>query len=153
MFTGGSMSTLRSCCWFVSLLGASTAAQQSDPLAAPASRQTWLEDAFLAARQLPERVEINGRILIVADLVRAAREAGVADEGIARSCLDRVVLAILRDRLVQTKAWLDDAAHEAAYAEYAEPYRVVQLNADQQFSFDRDRLVQMLDEALRRNAR
>lgn len=89
---------------------------------APSPPCFWLEEAFLAGPRLPERVEVNGRIVVVADLVQQARTVGIADDLVARHCLEQLVLTVLRDRLVQQQAWLDDAAYERAYAAYAAPY-------------------------------
>src|SRR5262249_51814234 len=65
---------------------------------------------------------VNGRIVVVADLVRTAQEAGIADDRIARHCLEQLVLTVLREQLEKKKAWLDDDDYKAAYADYAEPY-------------------------------
>ena len=95
-------------------------AQPPAPAANAEPPRLRLEDAFLAGT--PERVEVNGRIIVVADLARQARESGVADDQIARHCLEQVVLSVLQEQLEQKKAWLDDGAYEAAYAEYAKPF-------------------------------
>jgi len=96
-------------------------AQAPDPVKAQPPRLR-LEDAFLAGARLPERVEVNGRILVVADLVQEARDAGIDDGHVARECLESLVLTVLREQLERRKAWLDDDAYEAAYSAYAEPY-------------------------------
>jgi hypothetical protein len=70
----------------------------------------------------PERIEVRGRILLVADFIAAAREQGVAADDVARTVLDNLLLAVLTEELQHQKTWLSDADYDEAYAAYASPY-------------------------------
>jgi len=89
--------------------------------ASPSPREQ-LAALLLGTGKWPERIEVRGRILVVADFLVAAREAGGERSDVARRVLDDVLLAILTEELHHQDAWLSDAYHEQAYAAYAEQY-------------------------------
>ncbi|HEX6811253.1 MAG TPA: hypothetical protein VF384_06500 [Planctomycetota bacterium] len=104
-----------------SLTFLTTLASQAAPprQASPREQFTAL---LLDAGPWPERVEVRGKILVVADFVAAAREQNVAAEDLARTVADNLLLAVLTEELQHQKTWLSDADYEAAYAAYAKPY-------------------------------